>query len=214
MAKGIPLGNRGMTFESLIEFANGVYKRNGVAVIEKQHTKFIPIRNSTGQIVNCKVEEKATVDFMGRFGNTPIAFEAKHCAENVIAIKRVEEHQRLFLNNWTADGNGIGFVLVSFQFSDVYLIPWDCWQIAVTAREHKQKGTPLLGNYYCKEHALRGNSGQKLISNDAFQLTGKASIRKDELPNEWRVKQGGTVGLDFLERVTALWGGHANDNAR
>ena len=65
-------GNRGMTFEALIEFANARYKANG-----------------TGKVVNCKVEEKATVDFMGRFGARPIAFEAKHCSKDVIALNRV-----------------------------------------------------------------------------------------------------------------------------
>ena len=56
------------------------WRRLRTAIIEKQHTLGKPLRNGTGGIVSAKYEEKATVDFMGRYGKRPIAFEAKHCA--------------------------------------------------------------------------------------------------------------------------------------
>lgn len=85
-------GNRGMSFESLIEYANRQYRQDGIAVIEKQHTLCKPLRNGTGRIVSAKYEEKATVDFMGRYGERPIAFEAKHCSADKIDLKRVAQH--------------------------------------------------------------------------------------------------------------------------
>ena len=182
-------GNRGMTFEAFIEFANARYKANGVAIVEKQHTKFIPLRNGAGKVVNCKVEQKATVDFMGRFGNRPIAFEAKHCSKEVIALNRVESHQEEFLRDWTSQcDTAIGFVLVSFKFQDFYLIPWTYWQMALIARGNK---IPMTGRW------------QPMMTD--WTATGKASIREDELPTEWKVKTETAVGLDYLERVSALW---------
>ncbi|MDR1572391.1 MAG: Holliday junction resolvase RecU [Clostridiales Family XIII bacterium] len=53
--------NRGMAFESMIETANRRYRNAGAAVIEKQHTHFVPIRNGSGPFVACKVEDKGTV---------------------------------------------------------------------------------------------------------------------------------------------------------
>ena len=167
-------GNRGMTFESLIEYANCQYRAAGTAIIEKQHTHFVPIRNGAGQIITCKVEEKATVDFMGRFGHTPIAFEAKHSSEDKIALKRVEPHQCEFLKNWTKREAAIGFVLVSFRFEEFYLIPWSYWQAAIKARETK---IPVC----VRREPMRTE----------WQVTGKASIRT----------AGGMAGVGGQHRV-------------
>ena len=35
--------------------------------------------------------------------------------------------------------------------------------------------------------------------------TGKASIRKDELPAEWEVQMGGAAAIDYLAAVRRLW---------
>ena len=181
-------GNRGMSFEGLIEYANNRYQQTGRAIVTKQHTLCKPLRNGTGQIVSAKYEEKATVDFMGQYAGTPIAFEAKHCAADKIDLKRVEPHQCDFLWDWTAQGNGIGFVLISFQLSDFYLIPWCYWQAAITAREAKQGGSVCFNPMWTD-----------------WNTTGKASVRKDELPEEWRVKLGGAAAIDYLATVDRLW---------
>jgi recombination protein U len=182
-------GNRGMTFEAFIEFANARYKADETAIVEKQHTKFIPLRDGSGRVVNCKVEEKATVDYMGRFGDRPIAFEAKHCSKDVIALNRVESHQEEFLRRWVSQSDAaIGFVLVSFKFLDFYVIPWAYWEMAQIAKKQKMPRT-----------------GRWLPMTTDWTATGKASIRKDELPGEWKVKTETMAGLDYLERVSALW---------
>ena len=38
-----------------------------------------------------------------------------------------------------------------------------------------------------------------------WETTGKASVRKDELPKEWRVKLGGAAAIDYLATVDRLW---------
>lgn len=50
-------GNRGMSFEGLIEYANSRYRQSGAAVIEKQHTLCKPLRSGTEGIVSEKYEE-------------------------------------------------------------------------------------------------------------------------------------------------------------
>lgn len=181
-------GNRGMSFESLIEYANRQYRQDGIAVIEKQHTLCKPLRNGTGRIVSAKYEEKATVDFMGRYGERPIAFEAKHCSADKIDLKRVAQHQCRFLQEWTAEPAAIGFVIISFRLSAFYLIPWDYWQAALDAREKRTGGTVI----------------QEPVRTE-WQTTGKASIRMDELPAEWEIKLGGRIAIDYLAAVRKLW---------
>ncbi len=181
-------GNKGMTFEGLIKYASGCYKHSGQAILEKQNTLCTPLRNNAGKIVSAKYEEKATVDFMGQCQGIPIAFEAKHCGKDVIQLSRVVDHQSRWLTEWTAQ-QGIGFVLVSFQLTDVYLIPWENWVEAVTANAKKKGQNP-------PEKAITAPSH--------WQPTGKASIRKDELPEGWRVTKGGGVGLDYLSKVQEI----------
>ena len=185
--------NRGLSFESLIEYANSRYRNKSIAVIEKQHTKFIPIRDRRGKIVSCKVEEKATVDFMGRFGQVPVAFEAKHSSNNRIALDRIQEHQGDFLTDWTIDKvsgskQGIGFVLVSFKFDDFYLVPWEYWRAAQKAAKTKKPQKVAFSPMKTE-----------------WQTTGKASINKDELPDEWRVGLNNSNLLDYLGTVIKLW---------
>lgn len=181
-------GNRGMTFESLIEYANRRYRLDGTAMIEKQHTLCKPLRNGQGKIYSAKYEEKATVDFMGRYGARPIAFEAKHCATEKIDLKRVEEHQKDFLRDWTHDTASIGFVIISFELRRFYLIPFDYWKAAVDARETRTKAAVRFPPM-----------------NTEWETTGKASIRMDELPEDWEIGMGGTAGLDYLKEVKRLW---------
>jgi penicillin-binding protein-related factor A (putative recombinase) len=177
-----------MTFESLLEMANRRYRNTGAAIVEKQHTKFIPLRNGTGGFITCKVEEKGTVDFVGRYGERPLAFEAKHNSADRIALDRVQDNQRDFLNDWTKNDAAIGFVLVSFKFADFFLIPWDYWEAATKARAGK---------------TTKAVSFAPMCT--PWQTTGKASINKAELPEEWRVQLGTAAVLDYLATAKKLW---------
>ena len=181
-------GNRGMSFEGLIEYANNRYQQTGRAIVTKQHTLCKPLRNGTGQIVSAKYEEKATVDFMGQYAGTPIAFEAKHCSADKIDLKRVAQHQCRFLQEWTAEPAAIGFVIISFRLSTFYLVPWDYWQAALDAREKRTGSTVILEPVKTE-----------------WQTTRKASIRMDELPAEWEIKLGGRIAIDYLAAVRKLW---------
>lgn len=190
MRKYTYTGNRGMDLESFITYASRRYRTLGIAVIEKQHTHFTPLWDrKTKRIVSCKVEEKATVDYMGRVGSTPIAFEAKSTQNDRIRYDEVENHQAEFLDDFTADCNGIGFVLVSFNLNTFYMIPWQFWKTARNAWKEAQRKGKRKANIYSVTF-----EGQEWITN------GMASVKESELLPEWEVKMDGKVGLDYLRR--------------
>ena len=173
--------NRGQSFEDLIIYANELYRYRGIAVIAKQPTEFKPIRNAYGQIVGSKVQKKATVDFIGRAGSRPIAIEAKETRSDNIRFDRVADHQTRFLDDFTRDETGDGYVLVSFSLKTCYLVPWAFWRVAreVWIKQPKSKVTVEY-------------KGQ------IWTTPGKASVKESELLPEWRVAVGGRFGLDYL----------------
>lgn len=187
--KDYRMANKGQTLEHFIRFANEQYKREKIAVINKQPTEFLPIRNAYGQVVNCKVVCKATVDFLGRVGNRPIAIEAKETNQDNIQFLRVEDHQAEFMDDFTEHQQGLGVVVVSFNLQRFYAIPWECWKAARDAwkaaqRAGKRKAEQVTINYHGEE----------------WTTPGKASVKESELLPEWRVDTGGRYGLDYLQR--------------
>jgi len=120
--------NRGKALEELIIILNQRYRAQGKAVIHKVPTAWLPIRGGTGKIISAKVEEKSTVDFMGRYGAAPIAFDAKHAKDRRIRWDRVEPHQEKFLDDWTKDGDSIGFILVAYDMLQYFVVPWNVWK--------------------------------------------------------------------------------------
>lgn len=136
-AKGLPpmvrtknnsQANRGKVLEEIINITNISYRRHTIAIINKVPTEWIPLRGPNGDIVSAKVEQKSTVDYVGRYGMTPIAFDAKESHETRMRWDRVEAHQEQFLDDWSKGGAGIGFILVSFSEKDTFVIPWYEWK--------------------------------------------------------------------------------------
>ena len=177
--------NRGMSLESFVEFANGRYRHYGIAVVEKQHTHFTPIRNRQGKIVSCKVEEKATVDFMGRYRSIPVAIECKHTYGDRIRFSEVKDHQARFLNDFVGEyGLGFGAVLVSFKMDRFFLVPWSFWSAAkdMWIRNRGEKATVI-------EYRM------------SWTTPGKASVSAADLLPEWEVKLNNKYGLAYLSKI-------------
>ncbi|MTV47744.1 recombinase [Heliobacillus mobilis] len=116
--------NRGQGLEQLIITQNHLYRNQGITVIHKVPTEWIPIRKG-GAIVAAKVTQKAAVDFMGVYMGRPIAFDAKDCQQKWMRWDRLEEHQDSFLQKWDELG-GIAFILAEFG-QEIYVIPWREW---------------------------------------------------------------------------------------
>ena len=177
--------NRGMSLESFVEFANARYQHYGIAVVEKQHTHFTPIRNRQGKIVSCKVEEKATVDFMGRYRGIPVAIECKHTSSDRIRFSEVKDHQSAFLNDFVGEyGLGFGAVLVSFKMERFFLVPWCFWSAArdMWIRDRGEKAAVI-------EYGM------------SWTTPGKASVSADGLLPEWEVKLNNKYGLAYLSKI-------------
>ncbi len=180
--------NRGQPFETFLRFANERYQRKGLAVISKQATEFIPLRDSKGKIFNVKVEHKATVDFLGRYKQYPIAIEAKNTNEDSIRFDAVQSHQADYMDDFISQSGTIGIVVVSFSLKRFFAIPWAFWQAAYNARVRP------------------GASRTRRVSVSAFGTTWdvprKNSVRMDELDPSWEVSGNDTsVGLHYLEKA-------------
>ena len=176
--------NRGQGFESFIRFANDRYQHKKIAVIAKQATEFIPIRNGAGKVVNVKVEHKSTVDFLGRYKCYPIAIEAKNSNEESIRFDRVEPHQADYMDAYTEQPGTIGLVLLSFNLKHFYAIPWQFWKAAYDLRvRQNDRTTPKTARFF----------------NQEWNIPKKVSVRMDELCPEWKIPSHDyDYGLHYL----------------
>lgn len=188
--KNLSQANRGKSFESFIEYTNQTYRSRGIAIIEKQHVEMLPIRNSAGKVVACKVGEKSTVDYIGRYGRFPIAVEAKNTQTKAIRFDAVQDHQARFLQEFTADGAGVGIVLISFGLNKFYAVPSAFWLEARDAWKTAQK----KGKKTAEKITITKN-GQ------TWTTPGKASVRPEELLPEWECFTNYQYGLHYLAQV-------------
>ena len=120
--------NKGKPFEDFLLFVHDAYQKQGDAVIHKVPTEFIPLRDAAGKIFNVKVERKSCVDYLGRYGPTPVAVEAKHTEDDRIRWDRVEPHQADYLDDFCKDPQAVGIVLVSFSLRQFFAVPWPAWK--------------------------------------------------------------------------------------
>jgi recombination protein U len=177
--------NRGLQLEEFVRFANRMYAKRGFAVIEKLPTEFLPIRDRRGNVASVKVEHKSKVDFIGRLRNIPIAIEAKHTKDASIRFDRVEQHQALYMDAFTAEPGTIGLVLISFGLQRFFAVPWQFWRDAMIAR---------------------GADRAACVTSEHFgvswDIPHKMSVRADELDPVWEVcGTHRTFGLHYLENA-------------
>lgn len=180
-------GNRGKTFESFIEYANSRYRQDKTAIVEKQYVEMLPIRNGYGQIINCKIGEKSTVDYIGRYKGYPIAIEAKNTNSGYIRFDAVQRHQAAFLNDFTSEQGTIGLVLLSFNLRRFYAVPWPFWSVAydIRVKRNDRKTKITL-------HAF----------GEAWNIPQKYSVREADLLPEWEIKGNDPkYGLHYLKNV-------------
>lgn len=188
--KNINYGNRGMHLEEFLSYSCERYKMHNLAVIDKQHTAFIPIRNGQGKVVTVKVEKKATVDYMGRYKNIPIAMEAKHTSTDTIRWDAVQEHQADYLDMFTKEPGTIGMVIVSFGLKRFFAIPWAFWGKAYDERVRMHFRGLKPNCVHVEAHGIGWN------------IPNKKSIRIDEIPPQFEISGNDrTFGLHFLQNA-------------
>ncbi|MFB5761058.1 Holliday junction resolvase RecU [Paenibacillus medicaginis] len=117
--------NRGMGFESLLDFSNQLYERNGVAVINKRPTPVKVTKSSGNRILAGYFERASTVDYDGSYRGRAIAFEAKSVKSlERFELKNLHEHQFDYLQRSEEVGGAIAFLLVEFtKHGTTFLLP-------------------------------------------------------------------------------------------
>lgn len=189
--------NRGQPFEDFLKYVHTAYQRKKKACVHKVPTEFIPLRDGTGRIVNCKVEEKSCVDYLGRYKSTPVAVEAKHEEGTRISFSRVEPHQAEYMNDYTADPEAVGIVIVSFGLRRFFAVPWIFWKEAREAWEQKPaKATK------CEQRTITAYGW-------TWQTPGMASASPEQFHPDWEIKTGGETGLPYLEIIEKMKKGGA-----
>lgn len=152
--------NRGMSFETLIEYANTQYQAKGIAIMQKIPTPVKVIRDGK-RIVSAFHAKQSTVDFIGLANGVPIAFDAKSTRNKTsFPLANIEQHQIDFMQRWQEHG-GVAFLLVEFaELGEVYrldmsdLLKWR--DVATTGR----KSIPVL---FFRESCRRVEQGRGVV---------------------------------------------------
>lgn len=137
--------NRGMLLEKIINQTINHYEQHNEALIEK---KTLPIKfakvNENNKLTGAYVFKKSTVDYIGCYKGSFIAFEAKTTNENRLPASNILKHQIEYLKK-VDEMNGIAFFIVLFSNVDeFYLIPAryfaEHWKKSWSYEEIKQAG--------------------------------------------------------------------------
>lgn len=125
MARAVAYANRGRSLERLIEISNAAYRRQERAVVHKVPTAWLPLRDGRGRIVGAKVDQKATVDFLGVLaGGRAVAFDAKENREaSRFPLDARWGHEVEFLRAVAAAGGITFLVIEQVTQGRVYLLP-------------------------------------------------------------------------------------------
>ncbi|MDF9451349.1 Holliday junction resolvase RecU [Bacillus toyonensis] len=134
------LGNRGMAFEMLINLANEMYQRGGLALINKRSTPVKVLKSKGGRVLNGFYKTKSTVDYDGVYKGRAIAFEAKSTEKDTrFDLKNIAQHQLDYLEKAEKMG-AICFFLIEFsKDKSVFAVPLSVIQSYVRM-SHQPKG--------------------------------------------------------------------------
>lgn len=113
-----------MHFEKLINLANEMYQRGGVALINKHPTPVKVLKSSGGRVLNDFYEAKSTVDYDGVYKGRAIAFETKSTESTTrFDLKNIAQHQLDYLEKAEKMG-AICFFLIEFSKDrSVFAVP-------------------------------------------------------------------------------------------
>ena len=119
-------GLRGSLLEEMINMSNEVYRKNGLALIQKVPTPITPINidKETRHITLAYFEQKSTVDYIGVVQGIPVCFDAKECNSDNFSLQNLHEHQFDFMTDFEKQ-DGIAFMLLYYTHRDEkYYIPY------------------------------------------------------------------------------------------
>lgn len=120
-------GLRGSALEDIINVTNDIYRKKGIALIQKIPTPIKPVKfNSSDRTISLAYfEQKSTIDYIGIVQGIPICFDAKETRAKSLPIANIHEHQIEFMKDYVKQG-GIAFLLVHFvTFDEYYMLPFE-----------------------------------------------------------------------------------------
>ena len=150
-------GNRGMSFENLINLANRQYKNKGIALIYKRPTPVKVLKSKGTRVLSGFYEAKSTVDYSGIYKGKPIEFEAKSVSGKRFDLKNVHKHQLGYLENAEQHG-AVAFLLVEFRDTrEVFYTPLSMVRLAVrNAKNGGRKSIPIDDFQIYADEVLQG----------------------------------------------------------
>ena len=156
-------GLRGSAFEELIYFTNEIYRRNGLAVVQKIPTPITPVKlDKDKRITLAYFDKQSTVDYMGAAQGIPICFDAKETGQKSLPIQNIHSHQIEFMEDFNRQ-KGVAFLLVHFSaYGKYFFLPVE-----------------ILKFYW--QQAEQG--GRKSIPLDAFEQSYEVFIEKNSVIN-------------------------------
>lgn len=183
------LGNRGMAFEMLINLANEMYRRGGVALINKRPTPVKVLKSKGGRVLNGFYEAKSTVDYDGVYKGRAVAFEAKSTQSLTrFDLSNIAQHQLDYLEKAEKMG-AICFFLIEFSKDQtVFLVP-----------------ASVIQSYVRMSHQP---NGKKSISRADFDIYGYLVEQTERAPIDYLQYIDEAVMPDMFDRMVQLDLGH------
>lgn len=113
--------------EELINMTNEIYRKEGIALIQKIPTPIKPVEFDSQRrtISLAYFEQRSTVDYIGVMQGIALCFDAKETAQRNLPVANVHPHQVEFMREFDRQG-GLAFLLVHFSAEDLYyLLPFE-----------------------------------------------------------------------------------------
>ena len=120
-------GLRGSVLEDLINMANDISRKQGIALVQKIPTPIKPVEFDSERrtISLAYFEQRSTVDYIGVLQGIPLCFDAKETAQKNLPVANIHPHQVDFMREFDRQG-GLAFLLVHFSMDDqYYLLPFE-----------------------------------------------------------------------------------------
>ena len=120
-------GLRGSAFEELVSTTNQLYRKHGLALVQKVPTPITPVEvnNRERTITRAYFGEKSTVDYIGVVQGIPVCFDVKETQYKNFPLKNIHQHQIEFMEDFIKQ-EGAVFLLVNFKLKNkIFFLKWE-----------------------------------------------------------------------------------------
>lgn len=116
--------NRGQSFENHLNYANKLYTRRNIALVNKRPTPIKVLKSKGVHILKAVWESKSTVDYDGVYRGKAIYFEAKSTKGKRFDLSNIQVHQMEYLQAAEEQG-AICFLLIELRdYGQIFFVPY------------------------------------------------------------------------------------------